>query len=59
MMQEMKLSIHRSDKIPVAFKNCAPFSKCSAKTDGTTRDDSEDLGLVILMCSLIKQFKLF
>ena len=50
----MKLSIHRSDKIPVAFKNCAPFSKCSAKTGGTTIDDSEDLGLVILMCSLIK-----
>ena len=27
----------------VAFKNCAPFIKYMAKTDGTTIDDAEDL----------------
>ena len=27
----------------VAFKNCAPFTKCMIKIDGTTIDDAEDL----------------
>ena len=27
----------------VAFKNCAPFSKCITMIDGTTIDDAEDL----------------
>ena len=26
--------------IKVAFKNCAPFTKCIAKIDGTTIDDA-------------------
>ena len=26
----------------IAFKNCAPFTKCITKTDGTTTDDAED-----------------
>ena len=33
----------------VAFKNCAPFTKCITKIDGTTIDDAEDLDLVIPM----------
>ena len=31
----------------VAFKNCAPFSKCITKISGTTIDDVEDLDLVM------------
>ena len=27
----------------VAFKNCAPFTKCITKIDETTIDDAEDL----------------
>ena len=26
----------------IAFKNCAPFTKCITKIDGTTIDDAED-----------------
>ena len=38
----------------VAFKNCAPFTKCITKIDGTTIDDAEDLDLVIPMYNLIE-----
>ena len=38
----------------VSFKNCAPFTKCITKIDGTTIDDAEDLDLVMLMQSLIE-----
>ena len=38
----------------VAFKNCAPFSKCITKIDGTTTDDAEDLNFVMLMYNLIE-----
>ena len=31
----------------VAFKNCAPFTKCITKIDGTAIDDAEDLNLVM------------
>ena len=31
----------------VAFKNCAPFTKCITKIDETTIDDAEDLDLVM------------
>ena len=30
----------------VAFKNCAPFTKCVTKIDGTAIDDAMDLDLV-------------
>ena len=33
----------------VAFKNCAPFSKCITKIDGITIYDAEDLDLVMSM----------
>ena len=36
----------------VAFKNCAPFTKCITKIDGMTIDDAEDLELVMPMYSL-------
>ena len=38
----------------VAFKNCAPFTKCITKIDGTTIDGAENLDLVMLMCNLIE-----
>ena len=38
----------------VAFKNCAPFTKCITKIDGTIIDDAEDLDLVIPMYNLIE-----
>ena len=36
----------------VSFKNCAPFTKCITKVDGTTIDDAEDLDLVMPMYNL-------
>ena len=36
-----------------AFKNCAPFTKCIIKNDGTTIDDAEGLDLVMPMYNLI------
>ena len=38
----------------VAFKNCAPFTKCITKITGTTIDDAEDLDLVMPMYNLIE-----
>ena len=38
----------------VAFKKCAPFTKCITKIDKTTIDDAENLNLVMLMCILIE-----
>ena len=31
-----------------------PFTKCITKTDGTTRDQAENLDLVMSMCNLIE-----
>ena len=33
----------------VALKNCAPFTKCIAKFDGTTIDDDDDDDLDLVM----------
>ena len=38
----------------VPLKNCAPFTKCITKIDGTTIDDAEDLDLVMPMYNLIE-----
>ena len=43
----------------VAFKNCGPFTRCFTKYDGTTRDDAEDLDLIIPMYNLIKYSSIF
>ena len=37
----------------VAFKNCAPFIKCIAKTDGKIIDDAKNLDLVMPVYNLI------
>ena len=41
-------------QLNVAFKNCAPFTKCITKIDGTTIDDAEDLDFVMSMYNLIE-----
>ena len=38
----------------VAFKNCASFTKCITKTDGTTIGDTEGLDLVMRMYNLVE-----
>ena len=38
----------------VAFKNCAPFTKCIQKIDGTTTEDVKDLYLVMSMYNLLE-----
>ena len=37
-----------------SFENCAPFTKCITKIDGTTIDDTEDLDLVMPVYNLIE-----
>ena len=39
----------------VAFKNCAPLTKCITKIDETTIDDADDLDLVMSMYNLIER----
>ena len=44
----------------MAFKNCAPFTRCITKIDGTTTDDAEDLDLVAPMYFFFRmQLELF
>ena len=43
------VAIHRTQ---VAFKNCASFTKCITKIDGTTINDAEDL--VMSMYNLLE-----
>ena len=38
----------------VAFKNCALFTKCMLKIDGTTVNDGEDLDLVMSIYNLFE-----
>ena len=38
----------------VAFKNCAQFTKCISKINGTTIDDAEHLDLVMSVYNLIE-----
>ena len=41
----------------VSFKNCAPFTKCITKIDGTTIDDAEILDLIMAIYNLIEYLK--
>ena len=38
----------------VAFKNCAPFIKCTTIIEGTIIEDAEDLDLVMSMYSMLE-----
>ena len=48
------ICVTAAPEIEAAFKNCAAFTKCITKIDGTTIDDAEYLDLVMLMYSLIE-----
>ena len=48
------ITISGHQVIQLAFKNCAPFTKCITKIDGATKDDTEGLDLVMLMYNLIE-----
>ena len=41
------ITIRGHQTTQVAFKNCAPSTKCITKIDGTTIDDAENLNLVM------------
>ena len=38
----------------VIFKNCAPFTKCISKINGTDVDNAQDIDIVMPMYNLIK-----
>ena len=38
----------------IAFKNCAPFEKCSTEIDGTLVDEANFINIVMPMYNLIK-----
>ena len=48
------ITVVAAPTIQVAFKNCAPFTKCITKIDETTIYDAENLDLVMPMYNLIK-----
>ena len=41
-------------QIQVAFKNCAPFTKCITKIEGTIKNDAENLDLLCHYTILIE-----
>ena len=52
------ITVTAAPETQVVFKNCAQFTKCITKIDGTTIDDAEDLELAMPMYNQIK-YKLF
>ena len=42
-----KITVIGHDVVPVAFKHCAPITKCITNIDGTIIDDIEDLNLAM------------
>ena len=48
------ITVVASPATQVAFKNCAPFTKCITNLYGTAIDNAEDLNLVIPMYKLIE-----
>ena len=48
------ITVTAAPETQVSFKNCAPFTKCITKIDGTTIDNAEDLDLVLSMYNLIE-----
>ena len=49
----MILLLQRNPGTKVAFKSCAPFTKCITQIDGATIDYAENLDLVMPMYNLI------
>ena len=48
------ITVAATPQIQVAFKNCAPFTKCTKKIGETTIDDAENLDLVMPMYNTIE-----
>ena len=48
------ITVTAAPQIQVAFKNCAPFTKCITNIDGTTIDDPDNLVLVMKIYNLIE-----
>ena len=48
-----------NNQTPVAFKNCASFTKLLTKIDGTTTDHAEDLDFVMQIYKLIEYSSCF
>ena len=48
------ITVTAAPALQVAFKNCATFSNCFTKIDGTIIDDAEDLDLVMPMYNTIE-----
>ena len=48
------INVTAAPQIQVAFKDCAPFTKCITKLHETRIDDAEDLDLVMPMYNLIE-----
>ena len=48
------ITVIRHQLPQVTFKNCAPFTKCITKIDGTTTDHAEELDFVMSMYNLIE-----
>ena len=48
------ITVTAAPEIQVAFKNCAPFTKCITKINGTTIDHAEHLNLGMPMYNLIE-----
>ena len=38
----------------VIFKNCAPFTKCISRINGTDIDNAQDIDILMPMCNLIE-----
>ena len=48
------ITIKGHQSTQVAFKNCAPFTKCITKIDGTRIDDAQNLDSVMPIYNLIE-----
>ena len=48
------ITVTAASETQVAFKNCAPFTKCITKSDGITIDDAEELDLVMTLYNLME-----
>ena len=53
ILPKRDITIARDIVTLVAFRNCAPFTKCITKIDGTTVD-TEDLDLLMAMYKLLE-----
>ena len=48
------ITIVGDNETQVAFNNCAPFTNCTQKFDGTIKNDAKDLDLFMQMYNLLE-----